>query len=83
MVRAKPMTTHCTLGNSMRRSSAMEGSATMTLPWSTTEAKSPIANAPKTRYLLPFWFTIARALNDPGAALARRQYPDLPYSHYT
>ena len=61
MVRANPMTTHWTLGRSMYRCSAMEGSATMTLPWSTTEAKSPMANAPKTRYLLLLWFTIRRA----------------------
>ena len=32
MVRAKPITTHCTLGSSIRRPSAMEGSATITLP---------------------------------------------------
>jgi hypothetical protein len=29
----------------------MVGSATLTLPWSTTEAKMPMAKAPKTQYL--------------------------------
>ena len=51
MVREKPITTHWTLGRSILRSDAVEGRATMTLPWSITDAKRPMARAKNTQYL--------------------------------
>jgi len=39
------------VGRSVWNSLAIVGRATLTLPWSTTEAKMPMAKAPKTQYL--------------------------------
>ena len=51
MVRAYPMMTHWTVGRSVWKCSAMVGRATLTLPWSTTEAKRPMAIVMKPQYL--------------------------------
>ena len=51
MVMAKPIINHCTLGMSVWKWVAMVGSATPTLPWSTTDAKVPTAMAAKAYHL--------------------------------
>ena len=51
MVMAYPITNHCTLGMSVWKRVAMVGRATLTLPWSTTDAKVPTAKVPKAYHL--------------------------------
>ena len=43
--------THCNVGRSVSKRSAMAGRAITTLPWSTTELNVPNAMAAKARYL--------------------------------
>ena len=45
------MTIHCTVGRLVSKWVAIEGRAILTLPVSTTEAKLPMAMAPKPQYL--------------------------------
>ena len=51
IVMAYPITSHCTLGMSVWKWVAMVGSATPTLPWSTTDAKVPTARVAKAYHL--------------------------------
>ena len=51
MVIANPIISHCTLGIGAWKCVAMVGSATPTLPWSTTDAKVPTAMAAKAYHL--------------------------------
>ena len=51
MVMANPMISHWTVGISDWKWAAMDGNATVTLPWSTTEAKVPTAMAAKAYHL--------------------------------
>ena len=51
MASAYPMTTHCTVGRSVRKWSAMVGSATITLPWSATFVNMPSASAANAHHL--------------------------------
>ena len=51
MARAYPMTIHCAVGITVLKYRAIDGRATLTLPWSTTEAKVPTETVPKTHHL--------------------------------